>query len=159
VIPTYFESTNNPGALGLVVSSIAAGGAIGAFGFGWISSRIQRKNLIRLILLGTATSVLAMALLPPLPLLMAAGFLLGLSWGPFPPLMNTLVQERIPGALHGRVFGVQASVFYAAPPLGMVLTGFSVESLGVNLTYLILGGVLAVTASLVLLAKPLRQKI
>ena len=159
VLPTYFESTNNPGALGLVVSSIAAGGAIGAFGFGWISSRMQRKNLIRLILLGTATSVLAMALLPPLPLLMAAGFLLGLSWGPFPPLMNTLVQERIPGALHGRVFGVQASVFYAAPPLGMVLTGFSVQSLGVNSTYLILGGVLAVTASLVLLAKPLRQKI
>jgi hypothetical protein len=29
----------------------------------------------------------------------------------------------------------------------------------VNSTYLILGGVLAVTASLVLLAKPLRQKI
>jgi MFS family permease len=159
VLPTYFESTNNPGALGLVVSSIAAGGAIGAFGYGWISSRMQRKNLIRLILLGTSASVLAMALLLPLPLLMAAGFLLGLSWGPFPPLMNSLVQERIPGALHGRVFGVQASVFYAAPPIGMVLTGLSVERLGVNSTYLILGGVLAVTASLVLLAKPLRQKI
>jgi positive regulator of sigma E activity len=73
--------------------------------------------------------------------------------------MNSLVQERIPGALHGRVFGVQASVFYASPPIGMVLTGLSVERLGVNSTFLILGGVLAVTAGLVLLAKPLRQKI
>jgi len=159
VLPTYFESTNNPGALGLVVSSIAAGGAIGAFGFGWISSRIQRKNLIRLILFGTSASVLAMSLLLPLPLLMAAGFLLGLSWGPFNPLLNSMVQERIPGALHGRVFGVQASVFYVAPPIGMVLAGLSVERLGVNTTYLILGGVLAVTAGLVLLAKPRRQKI
>jgi positive regulator of sigma E activity len=54
---------------------------------------------------------------------------------------------------------VQASVFYVAPPIGMVLTGLSVERLGVNSTYLILGGVLAVTAGLVLLAKPLRQKV
>ena len=158
VLPTYFESSNSPGALGLVVSSIATGGAIGAFGYGWISARIQRRNLIRLILLGCAASVLAMALLPPLPLLMAAGFLLGLSWGPFNPLMNSLVQERVPGALHGRVFGVQASAFYAAPPLGMVLTGLSVERLGINSTYLILGGVLAVTACVALLAKPLRAK-
>jgi predicted MFS family arabinose efflux permease len=60
--------------------------------------------------------------------------------------------------LHGRVFGVQASAFYAAPPLGMVLTGLSVERLGINSTYLILGGVLAVTACLALLAKPLRAR-
>ena len=158
VLPTYFESSNSPSSLGLVVSAIAMGGAIGAFGYGWISARMQRKSMVRMILLGSAASVLAMALLPPLPLLMAAGFLLGLSWGPFNPLMNSLVQERVPGALHGRVFGVQASAFYAAPPLGMVLTGLSVERLGINSTYLILGGVLAVTACVALLAKPLRAR-
>jgi hypothetical protein len=40
----------------------------------------------------------------------------------------------------------------------MVLTGLSVERLGINSTYLILGGVLAVTACVALLAKPLRKK-
>jgi predicted MFS family arabinose efflux permease len=89
---------------------------------------------------------------------MVAGLFLGLSWGPFPPLMSSLIQQRVKPELHGRVFGVHASVFYAAPPLGMLLTGLSVESYGVNTTYLILGGILAVTASLVLLAKPLREK-
>jgi MFS family permease len=158
VLPTYFERIDSPGGLGLVVSSIAAGGAVGAFVYGWISARMQRRTLVRLILLGSAGSVLAMALLPPLPILMVAGLFLGLSWGPFPPLMSSLIQQRVKPELHGRVFGVHASVFYAAPPLGMLLTGLSVESYGVNTTYLILGGILAVTASLVLLAKPLREK-
>jgi MFS family permease len=99
-----------------------------------------------------------MAFLPPLPILMVAGFLLGLAWGPYSPLLNTLVQQRIPAQLHGRVFGVQTAVFYAAPPLGMVLAGLSVENYGVAFTYAILAGVLSLTSIIVLLTKSLRAK-
>jgi MFS family permease len=89
---------------------------------------------------------------------MASGFLLGLSWGPYSPLLNTLVQQRIPAHIHGRVFGVQTSVFYAAPPLGMLLSGLSVENYGVKFTYAILAGVLSFTSIFVLLTKSLRAK-
>lgn len=82
---------------------------------------------------------------------------LGLSWGPYNPLISTLVQQRVPAHLHGQVFGVQTAVFYAAPPLGMVLTGLSVESFGVNATYAFLAGVLSLTSVLVLLTKSLRS--
>ena len=157
VLPTYFEDVDNPSGLGFVISALAAGSAVGSFGYGWISARMKRRTLIRLILLGSAVSIIPMAFLPPLSVLMLAGFLLGLSWGPYSPLISTLVQQRVPAHLQGRVFGVQTAVFYAAPPLGMVLAGLSVESYGIKATYIVLAGVLSVTSILVLLTRALRS--
>ena len=157
VLPAYFEEQNNPAGLGIVISALAAGSTIGSFGYGWISARMSRKNLVRTTLIGTAVSILPMALLPPLPLFLLAAFLLGLSWGPFNPLETSLIQQRVPADQQGRVFGVQTAVFYAAPPLGMVLAGLSVESFGVSTTYIVLAAILSVTAILALLTKSLRS--
>jgi len=157
VLPTYFEDVDNPRGLGFVISALAAGSTVGSFGYGWISARMKRKTLIRLILLGSALSIIPMAFLPPLSVLMLSGFLLGLSWGPYNPLISSLVQQRVPAHLHGRVFGVQTAVFYAAPPLGMVLAGLSVESYGIKATYIVLAEVLSITSILVLLTKALRS--
>ena len=112
---------------------------------------------MRTTLIGTAVSILPMAFLPPLPILIVAGFFLGLSWGPFNPLVSSLIQQRVPADQQGRVFGVQTAVFYAAPPLGMVLAGLSVESFGVSTTYIVLAAILSVTAMLALLTKSLRS--
>ena len=157
VLSTYFEDLGQPASLGIVISALAAGSAIGSFGYGWISKKVSRKNLVRMTLIGTAVSILPMAFLPPLPILILSGFALGLSWGPFNPLISTLIQQRVPADQQGRVFGVQTAVFYAAPPLGMVLAGISVESLGVSTTYLILAAILSTTALLALLTRSLRS--
>jgi MFS family permease len=157
VLPAYFEEQNNPAGLGIVISALAAGSTIGSFGYGWISARMSRKNLVRATLIGTAVSIIPMALLPPLPLFLLAAFLLGLSWGPFNPLETSLIQQRVPADQQGRVFGVQTAVFYTAPPLGMVLAGLSVESFGVSTTYVVLAAILSVTAILALLTKSLRS--
>jgi MFS family permease len=158
VLSTYFEELGQPASLGIVISVLAAGAAIGSFGYGWVSARLSRKNLVRTTLIGTAVSILPMAFLPPLPILVIAGFFLGLSWGPFNPLVSTLIQQRVPADQQGRVFGVQTAVFYAAPPLGMVLAGLSVERFGVGATYLVLAGILSATAILALLTKSLRSE-
>jgi MFS family permease len=157
VLPTYFEDLGNPAGLGLVISSISAGAALGSFGYGWIISRVSRKTLVRMVLIGNAISIIPMAFLPQIPLLMAAGFLLGLSWGPFNPLISSLIQQRVPADQHGRVFGLQSAVFYAAPPLGMVASGLAVESFGVGNTYLVLAVILSITAIVALLTKSLRS--
>jgi MFS family permease len=157
VLSTYFEDLGQPASLGIVISALAAGSAVGSFGYGWISARLSRKNLVRTTLIGTAVSILPMAFLPPLPILTVAGFFLGLSWGPFNPLVSTLIQQRVPADQQGRVFGVQTAVFYAAPPLGMVLAGLSVESYGVSTTYIVLAAILTVTAIFALLTKSLRS--
>ena len=158
VLSTYFEELGEPTSLGIVISTLAAGYAVGSFGYGWVSARLTRKNLVRTIFIGIAVSIIPMAFLPPLPILAVAGFFLGLSWGPFNPLMSTLTQQRVPADQQGRVFGVQTAVFYAAPPLGMVLAGLSVESYGVSATYIVLAAILSLTAILALLTKSLRSE-
>jgi MFS family permease len=157
VLSTYFEDLGQPASLGIVISALAAGYAVGSFGYGWVSARLKRKNLVRTTFIGVAMSIVPMAFLPPLPILAVAGFFLGLFWGPFNPLVSTLIQQRVPADQQGRVFGVQTAVFYAAPPLGMVLAGLSVESFGVSTTYIILAAILSVTAILALLTKSLRS--
>jgi MFS family permease len=157
VLSTYFEDLGQPASLGIVISALAAGYAVGSFGYGWISARLERKNLVRTTFIGVALSIVPMAFLPPLPILAVAGFFLGLFWGPFNPLMSTLIQQRVAADQQGRVFGVQTAVFYAAPPLGMVLAGLSVESYGVSDTYIVLAAILSVTSILALLTKSLRS--
>ena len=78
VLPTYFEKVDNPSGLGLVISALAGGSAISAFGYGWISSRLKRKTLVRMTLIGVAISIVPMSLLPALPLLISAALVLGL---------------------------------------------------------------------------------
>ena len=157
LLPTYFEKLDQPASLGIVISSLAAGSAAGAFGYGWLSRNLSRRALLRLILIGAAISVIPMSFLPPIYIFVIAAFVLGLSWGPFNPLINTLIQTRVPQDQHGRVFGVQTSLFYAAPPLGMIGTGFAIESFGLSSTYLFLVILLSTTALLALLTKSLRS--
>ena len=157
VLTTHYELLREPASLGLVVSTISAGSTISAFGYGWIIARLSGRVVLRIAFLGAAVSTLAMSFLPALPLMLLAGFLLGLSWGPFNPLMNSLIQKRVPEQNHGMVYGAQGSAFYAAPPLGMVLTGLAIESYGVQTTYHSLGLLLVVTAAIALLARSLRS--
>lgn len=158
VLPTYFENLGSPTDLGIVISLLAAGSTLGAFGYGALMKRVSRKVLVRIIMIGTAISILPMALLPPMIILSLSAFALGLFWGPFNPLITSLIQERIREDEQGRVFGVQLASFYAAPPLGMVLAGWSVEQFGVSATYLVLAGILSATALIVLFTRSLRTE-
>ena len=146
ILPAYYSSLQDPASLGVVIAAISGGSMIGAFAYGWIIARVRPSALVRFILVGTTLSVLPMSFLPPLPVLAAFGFLLGLVWGPFNPLFSTLVQRRIRPEEQGRVYGVQLAGFYAAPPLGMVVAGISVDAFGVAPTYLTLGLLLAACA-------------
>ena len=157
VLPAYFEGRDEPTSLGIIVSVMSLGTIVGAFGYGWLSDRFTRYQLARVVLIGTAISIVPLALLPPLPIMIAAGLLLGLAWGPFSPLMNTLVQRRVPADVQGRVYGVQMSLFYAAPPVAFLITGWGVETFGVQATYLALAGVLVATSIGVLFVRSIRD--
>ena len=143
VLPAYFNALNDPRSLGIVISALAGGSMIGAFSYGWLAARMRKATLARVVLIGTSASIIPMALLPPVPVLACFGFLLGLFWGPFNPLLSTLVQTRIRPDEQGRVYGVQMAVFYAAPPIGMLAAGAAVDAFGVPGTYLVLGILLA----------------
>ncbi len=146
VLPTYFEEQGSPASLGVVIAALAGGGAVGAFSYGWLRLRLGMRAIARLSIIGTAVAIVPMALLPPVPAMAAAALVLGLAWGPMEPLLSSLVQQRVPDDVQGRVFGVQLSLFYAAPPLAMVMTGVGIERWGVSATYLTLATVLVVAS-------------
>lgn len=159
VLTAYFEQQGDPTSFGVVISALSAGATLGAFGYGWLSERLTPSALLRMTMAGTAASIMPMAFLPPLPWLTAAAFFLGFFWGPLNPLVTTLVQQRVPEDEHGRVYSAQISAFYAAPPLGMIVTGYAVERWGVSNTYLALAAALVLTAVMVVRAKPLRAQL
>ena len=158
VLPVYFEAQNFPAGLGIVITALAGGSMVGAFGYGWLSRRMSRYAMGRAVLIGTMVSIVPLALLLPLPVMIIAGFVLGLSWGPMQPLLNTVVQRRVDADAQGRVFGAQMALFYAGPPLAMLLVGAAVGSYGVEITYLAIAGVL-VLSSLIILFLPSIRKI
>ncbi len=156
VLPVYFESTGNALGLGIVISAMAGGGVIGAFSFGPLSKRLSFKSIVRIVLIGTIIALIPMSLLPPLPVLALFGFVLGLAWGPMNPLINSLVQNRVPPDVQGRVFAIQLSLFYVFPPIVLLVTGFAIDGVGVAIIYPILAALVAVGSIITLSTQAMR---
>ena len=157
VLPVYFEAQNFPQGLGIVITALAGGSMIGAFGYGWLARRLSRYSIGRIALLGTMVSIVPLAFLLPLPIMVAAALLLGLSWGPMQPLLNSVVQSRVPDEAQGRVFGAQMALFNAGPPAAMLIVGAAVSAFGVFASYLAIAAVLVVTSVVVLLLPSIRK--
>lgn len=130
ILPTHFQEANSPLGLGLVVSAMAVGGIVGSYLFDWLSQRMPISRILRMCVLAAATALFGLAFFPPLPLMVIAGVVVGLTWGPMGPLLNTLVQTRFSERVQGRVFGAQMALFSAGPPVGMMLAGPLVDSFG-----------------------------
>lgn len=157
ILPVYFEGLGQPEGLGFVIAALAGGGVLGAFAYGPLSRHLTDYRIIRIALLGTALGVVPMAFLPALPILVFFAFILGISWGPMQPLLNTLVQRRIPAQEQGRVFSVQLTAFYVFPPLAMLATGAAAEEWGVRAVYPVVAACLLVTGVVTLSLKAIRD--
>ena len=157
LLPVYFEGLDSPESLGFVIAALAGGAVVGAFSYGWLSTRMSNYRIIQTAMTGTAIGMVVMAFLPSLWLLALGGALLGLAWGPMEPLLNTLVQQRIPAQEQGRVFGVQMTAFYVFPPVAMLLTGASTERWGVGVIYPAIAAMLVAMTIITLSLQSIRQ--
>ncbi len=158
ILPAYYESIRKPLDLGMVISALAAGSTISSFAYGWIINRISGAVLIRIAFIGASLATLGMAFLPELGLMIMFACILGLSWGPFTPFLNSKIQMRFLSHEHPMVFSAQTSVFYAAPPIGMLLVGLGVETFGLSPTYFFLAITMLTVAILALVSKPIRSE-
>ena len=137
IFPTYFESINDATGLGALFASLAAGMVIGAFAYGRLAARFSASALLRTIMVVSTVALFPMVVLPPTWLFVVLGFFAGLSWGPFNPLWNSIVQKRVQPELQGRVYGLQMSLLYAAPPLGQLIVGACVDQFGLQPTFVV----------------------
>jgi MFS family permease len=136
VLPKYFSDIDDPRGLGFVLSSMAIGGIASMLAYPKLVKRFKKRSIVIGALAATSLAMIPMTFFPPIGLFVLAGFLLGLGWGPMNPLMNSMVQQRVAPHIQGRVFGVQTSLFYASGPIGMFVTGVSVDAFGVRPVYI-----------------------
>ncbi|MEN9753002.1 MAG: hypothetical protein RL670_693 [Actinomycetota bacterium] len=144
VLPRYYNEIKDPTGFGILVSTMAVFGTFGSLLFEQISKRISYVNIVRSTIIGVAVAVLGMSTLPPQPLMLLFGALIGTVWGPLPPLLNTVIQRMVPSTMRGRVFAIEITVWSAAPMISMFFVGLAVDGFGVSITYLILGGLLTI---------------
>ena len=158
IFPTYFESINDATGLGALFASLAAGMVIGAFAYGRLAARFSASALLRMIMVVSTVALFPMVVLPPTWLFVVLGFFAGLSWGPFNPLWNSIVQKRVQPELQGRVYGLQMSLLYAAPPLGQLIVGACVDHFGLQPTFVVVMAIFGVVG-LTFAATPILRKL
>ena len=138
ILPTYFNSIGNPEGLGVIISAMAACSVIGALSFERINKYLSFSTIFRIAILGVALALLPMSFLPPTPVMIICGGILGLTWGPLGPLLNTVIQEKIPANKRGRVFSLEMTIWNGGPMISMVFVGMAVDGFGVASVYLTL---------------------
>ncbi len=138
ILPTAYSEMGDPEGLGTVVSAMAFASVFGALFFEQIHKRISYANILRIGILGVPISMIPMSQLPPQWAMIFFGLILGLVWGPLLPLLNTVIQTKIPANKRGRVFSLEMTVWSAGPMLSMVAVGAAVDAIGVKPIYLAL---------------------
>jgi MFS family permease len=155
ILPVYVkEFYGSATNLGVVVGAMGAGALLGTLVYGWRTHRLPRHALF-------VTSIVCAPLLaygtlvttPSLGVLVAAFLVAGFVAGPINPMLETVVQERTPPEMLGRVMGSLSGLSQAGIPFGSVLAGFVIGRVGVVDT-LVGMTVIAVCLSVVAIVNP-----
>ncbi|MDQ3670977.1 MAG: MFS transporter [Actinomycetota bacterium] len=125
--------------LGLMYGALGGAGLAGALAYSAFGHRLPRRLTFVGCFSVLPVMYLALATLPPFPAALAALALVGFAAGPLNPLLFTVSTELVPARLRGRVFGATRAGAWASIPLGILLGGLVVETLGVAATLLVIG--------------------
>jgi MFS family permease len=157
VLPAYYTMLEDPEGLGLAISIGAGASIFGALGFEQIHKRISSANILRIGILGIGLAMVPMSQLPSQFWMVFFFGVLGLAWGPLLPLLNTVIQQKIPANKRGRVFALEMTIWQAGPLLSMVAVGTAVDSFGIGPVYMVLAAGVVVAGLLVSFNKYIKQ--
>jgi predicted MFS family arabinose efflux permease len=116
--------------------------SIGAF-LGALAYPVLVRHLSRRLILLTSSLVLGVSMaiisvLPPLGVILVLCALVGLVFGPIPPIYNYVVQTKSPPEMRGRLVGAMTTFSFAAGPLGLTFAGPLADAFGLRVTFLVL---------------------
>jgi MFS family permease len=149
VLPAYYNSLADPEGLGLLISTMAAASILGALFFEQIHKYLSYSTILRIGILGVPLSMLPMSQLPPQWAMLTGALVLGLAWGPLLPLLNTVIQKKIPANKRGRVFALEMTIWNAGPLISMVAVGTAVDGIGIRPTYTALAATVMIAGVIV----------
>ncbi len=134
VLPVYMNTVVGSATnLGLVIGAFGAGSVAGAAVYGAIGHRFPRRLTFLTGVTAIGLACTTLAFLPPVWVMVTGMALGGLIAGPNGPLISTVLQERTPATMRGRVFGATTAVGYAGAPLGVLLAGALLPVIGIQM--------------------------
>jgi MFS family permease len=133
------EEYGSAADLGLMYGVLGGAALAGAVAYSSIGHRLPRRVTLVCCFAALPVMYLTLATLPSLPVALAGLAIVGFSSGPINPLLFTVTAEIVPIQLRGRVFGAVRGGAWAAIPLGILLGGLLVGSIGVAATFLAIG--------------------
>lgn len=157
VLPKYYEGIGDPQTLGLLLMVMALATSAGSLLFSRFTKYLSYANILRFTGFGVALPMIPMAFLPPTPIMLLCGFMLGFAWGPMPPLLNTVIQRKVPPSMRGRVFSVEMTIWNAAPMISMVFAGAAVDAFGVQPVYFVIAGLVLLAVTVVAFQPALKE--
>ena len=155
VLPTWYNSINEPTSLGFLLSIMAISTTAGSLLFERIAKLMSFANILRFAILGVSAGMIPMAFLPPQWVMLAFGVVLGFAWGPLPVLLNTVIQRLIPANKRGRVFALEMTLWTAGPMISMTFAGVAVDAFGVRVMYPVFAALVLVASIIVSTRKSL----
>jgi MFS family permease len=142
ILPVYArDATGDPRWLGWYIAASGVGALVGTFGYAPASRRFLTSR--RWTMLGCFAAIgglrVTMGALPgPVAMCVLCG-LLGIASGPLNPVLTTVILERVPERLRGRVFGLGAAVAMSGAPVGVLLAGAGADGPGLRFTLVAFG--------------------
>ena len=147
------EAFGDPVVLGVMVASYGAGGLLGAALFGVFGSRISRRRLYLGVFVVWPCTYAAIALVPLLPFTLAMLLTLGAAAGSLVPLQATIRQERSPARILPRVVGLSTASVPVVGPIGVLVTGFLIDGIGLHKALLLMTAGAAMIGLIVLTSR------
>ena len=139
VLPVYARDVLGSALdLGFLYSALGAGSIVGAAIYAVRGHQFPR----RLVYVGgftvRALTFWVLVAIPPLWLAVGAILINAVALEPANPLAMTVMQERIPEYMRGRVFGLIAATSLATKPIGLVMYGLLLERAGLQTSLLVM---------------------
>lgn len=138
ILPVYAnQEWGSAIQLGIVFSALGAGSLIGNLVYVTLSHRLSRS---RVLIGGFAIRALAFSVLLAMPewwAVAAAVFIGAVALEPINPMTMTILQEQVPSGMRGRVFGARGALQASTLPIGIVVYGFLISSLGLHATLIV----------------------
>jgi MFS family permease len=151
------EKYGNATVLGLMASVFAVGALAGIAAYGAVGHRLPRQVIWYAGYLLMPGFYWVLATQTSLPALLAVLAFTGFATAPLNPLMTTIRHERIPTAMRGRVFATYSAITQLVSPLGIVLGGFAIATMGFHVTVVVLAVTVQVATIAMLFVPSLRK--
>jgi MFS family permease len=140
-LPVYIADMGyDAGALGLLLTSVAAGSLAGSLIYGWLGERLPPRPTVTVTLAMLTLPLFGMAMRPGLVAMWLLLFTIDFGGRVINPLVVSFFPRHAPERMLGRALGTMMSTAMMASPLGMLVGGALIGSQGFAVA-LLAGGI------------------